>query len=246
MGTNNPTDEDLNKTPSPTDSSGQSDSGAPPIQKSPSVSASAPHHAPIKHKKVWPVISILFVLIVGLGAILFSTQNVQKPQDTRSRVTVTGTTLALNPSAKTATIGTTFTVGITTNTDTDTISAAELHLTYDPTAIQIVSFAPGTILPVVLVTETHTNGVITVVLGAQPASPFKGAGIMGTWTVKILAAKQSSISFATTTRVAAIGKNTNALVSSAGIDITGMSINTPTTTPILTHTPIPTATPIPD
>jgi len=41
------------------------------------------------------------------------------------------------------------------DTDNDTVSAAELHISYDPASIQIVSFFPGTTLPVILTPETH-------------------------------------------------------------------------------------------
>jgi hypothetical protein len=188
------------------------------------------------------LIPVLLLLLVSLGILILS---LQKTQDMRSRATVTGTTLALSPATKTAAIGETFYLGSTMDTHTDTVSAAELHLSYDPTAIQILEFTPGTILPVVLVPETHANGAISVTLGAQPASPFKGADIVGTWTVKILAAKQSSVSYTSSTKIAAIGKPTNALDSTTGSIITGGTGSTPTGTTTPTETPIPTPTSTP-
>lgn len=214
-------------------------------KQQPDNKLTANQEIPINRKKLplLPIIS-LFIILLGLLAI---TAMIQKPQDTRSRATITGPTLALSPATKSAAIGETFSLGITMNTDTDTVSAVELHLSYDPTAIQVLSFTPGTQLPVVLSPETHTGGAINVTLGAQPSSPFKGAGIVGTWTIKILAAKQSSLSFAGSTQVAAIGKNTNALVSSTGSTITGTSTvgGTPTPTGAPTATPTPTRTPTP-
>ena len=158
------------------------------------------------------------IMIAGLGAgLMFMKQS----QDVRSRATVTGTMLALSPGTATAAVGATIPIGVTINTDTDTVSAVVLSLSYDPTAIQIVSFTPGTVLPVPLVAETHDNGAISVTLAAQPTTPFTGAGILGTWQVKILAAKQSSISFTSATQVAAVDKTGNALIASTGSSITG-------------------------
>lgn len=177
-------------------------------------------------------------LAVGLVALNSS-------HDVRSKASNNGPILALSPGSQSMAIGKTFSVGITLNANEDAISAAELHLSYDPTAIQIVRFTPGTTLPVVLVPETHVNGVIAVTLAAKPPTPFKGAGIIGTWTVKILAAKQSSIQFTAQTSVAALGKTTNALASQTGSTIIGIGGNTPVTpNPTNARRLTPTPTPI--
>ncbi len=166
----------------------------------------------------------------GLGVGLVA---LNSSQDVRSKASNNGPTLALSPTAKTVKVGETFTVGVTMNTNADAVSAVELHLSYDPTAIQILKFTPTTQLPVVLVPETHANGAIAVTLAAKPPTAFKGAGIIGTWTAKVLAAKQSSIQFTSQTSVAALGKTTNALASQTGSTITGTSIRkAPNPTPI--------------
>ncbi len=220
----------------------------PPITQqtdaSPTAETSSPpppthDHTPHRQMQLFSLIAAV-VLLMGMGIVILLMKNTQ---DTRSRATLTGTTLALSPATKAGSIGETFSVGITMNTDTDTVSAAELHLSYDPTAIQITSFTPGTQLPVILVPETHTNGAIAVTLGTQPTSPFKGAGIVGTWTVKILATKQSSVSFTSATQVAALGKSTNALASKTGSTITGTAAGTPTPTPLSSPTPTPARSP---
>jgi len=84
--------------------------------------------------------------------------------------------LTVLPSSVTAKVGATTTIGASANTGTNTMSAMELNLTYDPTAIQVVSFTPGTILPVVLKSETHASGNISVILGVKPTAPFRGTG----------------------------------------------------------------------
>ena len=205
------------------------------------------------HKNSLSLILMLFVLFTGavIGITVMTNS-----QDVRSRASATGTTLTLSPATKTAKIGDTIALGATINTGSDTVSAIEMHLTYDPTAIQILSFTPGTMLPVVLTPESHANGTISVILGVQPTSPWKGAGIVGTWSIKILAAKQSSLNFTNSTQVAAIGKTTNTLASSTGSTLTGTTetiptliptridiMITPKNTPLLQQTSTPTVKP---
>lgn len=156
---------------------------------------------------------IALIIIAGLGVVMFMGE--------RLKASNNGTILALAPATKTLRAGETFSLGITMNTNADTVSAVELHLSYDPTAIQILSFIPETPLPVVLVPETHENGTFNVTLGVRPDKPFKGAGIIGTLNLKILASKQSSLNFTSKTAVAALGKTTNALVSKTGSTIKG-------------------------
>lgn len=198
-------------------------------------------HQRISRKKM--SIYLLLSLIL-LGGMIASLLTFQSSSDLRSKATNNGPTLALNSSTQSKTVGSTIPVGITIHTNMDTISAAALKLSYDPTAIQIVSFTAGTPLPIVLIPESHSNGLMSVTLGVQPASPFKGAGVIGTIQVKILSAKQSSLEFTSATQVAAIGKTTNALVSATGSTITGVSAGTltltPTRIPGSTNTPTPT------
>ncbi len=198
------------------------------------------HHASFaRRKSILPILFAILIMIVGLGVGLIFMQN---SQDIRSKASNTGSTLALSPASKQATVEETFSVGATINTNDDTVAAAELHLTYDPTAIQILSFTPQTGL-VVLTPETHTNGSIAVTLGVPPTNPFKGSEIIGTWTVKTLANKQSSIAFTSATQVAALGKSTNTLASATGSTITTGIV---TATPALGVTPSPTPNPTPN
>lgn len=227
METNNLTEEQVHTTP--------------PVQEPPLIPTSKPHQAFGKHKKIWSLIPVLLVLIFGMGAMMLS---LQKSQDVRSRAAITGTTLALIPKNKTVKIGETVSLGVTMNTNTDSVAAVQLHLSYDPTAIQILSFTNGTVLPKILTRESHANGTMSVALGSQLSSPFKGAGVIGTWTVKILAAKNSSVQFTSSTQVAAVGKTTNALASSTGSTITGIAAKK-TPTPTTKKTPTPTLPPIP-
>jgi hypothetical protein len=193
-------------------------------------------------KNILLLLPVVLLLFAGIALVLLSQQ---KTQDVRSRAAAGGTTLAIAPATKTVAVGESFAVGATMNTGMDTVSAATLHLSYDPAALDIVSFTPGTVLPVVLMPENHTNGVLSVTLGASPTSPFKGADIVGTWTMKVRAAKQSSIQFTDATAVAALGKTANALAGASGTTITVTASGTPSATPIRRTTviPLPTSRP---
>jgi len=195
---------------------------------------------PIPKQKTGMLLLVTIVLLAGLAAGMMS---LNSTADIRSKATNNGPTLALSPASVSKAVGNTVAVGILLNTNTDTVSAAQLSLSYDPTAIQIMSVTQGTPLPVILVPETHANGGISLTVGVQPATPFKGSGIIGTVNVKILAAKQSTLTFTSATQVAAIGKTTNALVSATGSTIIGTVAGTPTLTP--TRIPGTTATPTP-
>ena len=220
--------------------------GVNPVTEPEGIPSPSTNHQPRRSSK--RNVLILPVLLLLIASIVIGILSIQKPQDTRSRATVTGTTLALSPATKTAVVGNSFTAGITLNTGGDSVSAAELHLTYDPTAVEVSDFTVGTILPTVLKAATINNGSIAVILASklvptptQHPEPFNGSGILGSFKVKFIANKPSTIKFALTTKIAAIGKNTNALVSSTGTTISVGTTNTPTSTPI--HTGTPTITP---
>ncbi|HUD18820.1 MAG TPA: cohesin domain-containing protein [Patescibacteria group bacterium] len=184
------------------------------------VSMQSHRHHFLKSKNIFKLLPVIFILAVGVVGL----QIMKDSQDIRSHASVTGTTLALVPATKTVNIGDTIAVGITMNTDTDTVSASKLEISYDPSAVQILGFTPGAPLSVVLVPETQNNGLITVTLGAPFKAPFHGGNIIGTLNVKILAAKQSSIIFTGNTQVTAFGKTTNALIGSTGSVIVGIAL----------------------
>lgn len=195
---------------------------------------------------------VMLILLAGLGAGLATTLVFFKtPQDIRNRAASNGPKLAIEPANKNVTVGDTFDLGITLTTGDDTVSAAALGLSYDPSAIQIMKFTPGTALPVVLIPESQKNGNLTVALAVNPTSPFKGSAIIGTVTVKVISAKSSAIDFTTSTAVASLGKNTNSLGGTTGTQIAvgNSTLPNPTATPTPlstggTHT-LPTATPTP-
>jgi len=196
----------------------------------------------------------VFKIIVILGGLLAAVYFIKTSLDNRNRAAFSGPSLSLNPARLTAPVGQTFSVGIILDTATDSVTATELHLSYDPTAIEIINFTNGTTFPSVLPPgESHGNGAFSVILGNY--SPFKGAVILCTLKIKILSLKSSAINFTSDTQIAAIDKNGNPLPGNVLAGTTGAIINPaiasptptikPTGTPKPTNTPIPTPTDIP-
>lgn len=170
----------------------------------------------------------LLTILILIGGLVGGLIALNLPQDIRSKAGNNGVKLSLSPATKTPTVGETFPLVITMNPNTNAVSATELHLSYDPSAIQIISFTPGVQLPVILVPETHVNGKIAVTLAAKPPTPIEKACIVGVLTVKVLAAKQSTISFTNDTQVSALEKNTNVLAFKTDSTITGVAAVKPT------------------
>ncbi|MCX6793770.1 MAG: cohesin domain-containing protein [Candidatus Gottesmanbacteria bacterium] len=179
-----------------------------------------------------------------------------KPQELRKTATGNGVSMALAPASKTVTVEDTFSLGITISTSgTQQVSAAQISLDYDPSAIEVTGFAIGSALTVELVPKAINNGRITMTLGAEAANPPTAPSasfIMGTLTAKARKAGTTSLNFTSASDaniVTVLFNTTNALETMNGSTITILeSINTPipTATPVpgTTVTPTPTPTPL--
>ncbi len=107
--------------------------------------------------------SLVILLLLAIGIFyLFSFKN----QDIRSRASITGPTLSLIPASKTIRAGEEFSLGVILNTNTASVSATEIDLSFDPSVLQIIGFTPSTPLPVVLAAERTGDGTATVTLGS--------------------------------------------------------------------------------
>ena len=73
-------------------------------------------------------------------------------QDIRSRAANTGASLSLIPSTITGKVGTIQPVFIELNTNGDTVSAVELHISYNASHVEVSNFIPGSNLPSILKT----------------------------------------------------------------------------------------------
>jgi len=177
-----------------------------------------------RKRNYWLPISVVFVLVVMGGFILVSMFSLQSTKDIRSRASLSGPTLSLVPARIAGSVGKTLSVGLTLDTNSDAISAAYVHLTYDPAALEIYEFSPTSLLPVVLRPVSIIDGNVTITLGVTPTAPFRGAGILGSFTVKILKNGTYPIQFSQDSIVTVLGRSSNALTSSMGTTITSSLI----------------------
>ena len=187
------------------------------------------------------LISVLFLI----SSLFLGVYMIQKKQEIRSQASNSGPELSISPKEGNISVNQELNLDILLNTNADTVTATQLELSYDTTALDFVSFIPsGSVIPIVLAAPTAADGKITVVLGAQPDNPFKGSGIIGTLKVKGKSAKQSTIAFTNSSIVTAIEKTTNALTTKVGAQITATENNsiTPTSTSKSTPTSTPTST----
>jgi hypothetical protein len=156
--------------------------------------------------------------------------------------------LTMSPSTVTTTANQTFTVSLNMNAGTDSVSAADIHVAFDPTKVQAQAVTAGTMLPVVLATGVFDNtlGTATITLGSQPTTPATGSGTVATITFKAISSGSTSVNYAVTTQTASVGKTGNTLNSTSGSAITISGGATPTPTSTATGTPAPTPTPTPN
>lgn len=163
------------------------------------------------------LIAPLFLLVVVAVGIVY----VKDPTELRKKAAINGAELSMSPSNTTQTVGTGFPVGIILNGGaTDSVTAVELHFAYDPNLVNIKGFTVGKQLPVVLSQgAVVADGDYSITLGAQPNAPFRGADIIGTLNVNVKSNLPAAITFSKLTKVAALEKPNNTLVTSTGITI---------------------------
>ena len=226
----------------------------PPIQDANEVSV--PKARRFHWSGRFALIGFTVVLVGLMGVMLFA---VQKQQDIRNRATGGNATLTLIPASPTVNQGIEFTEAITVNTHDQTMSAAEVHLSYDPAKLQAVKIEAGTFLPVTLTAGAVGNGAASITLGSQPTEPKKGSGVLASVTFKLLTNATADIAFTNATQIAAVGRTDNAVGTKTGAQVspaggtptpptptpTDVPPGDPTPTPTPTSTPIPTATPTP-
>lgn len=180
------------------------------------------YESEISRKRIaYALVTILiFCMVGGIGFLVFtSTKNIHK---TNAKASFSGVQLSFAQELKTGQVGEIHNVGIILNPNGNSVSAAELQLSYDPMAIEIVQFKPEEVsFPIVLESEHHNEGKMIVTLGADLASPLKTAGVIGVLKIKIIAEKESTIRFLQTTQVSALGKNKNVLEGTTTCKIIG-------------------------
>jgi hypothetical protein len=142
--------------------------------------------------------------------------NNQNPAQTAPQGNVS---LMLDPASVDTTAGKTFSVAVNIDTKDDTVSATEVHLTFDPNYLEATSVKGGTFLPVLLQQNTGA-GTAMIAVGSNPTDPKKGTGTVATVTFTAKKSGSTMISFDKATAVAAIHKTGTVLSSTTGSSVT--------------------------
>jgi hypothetical protein len=173
----------------------------------------------------------LFVLLAVVGAgLIIGMLYLNNSRDNRSEASSDktetainaggGPEISINPNEKQLIAGETISFEVKVDTHNDTISVVKLQLSYDPSVIEITGYANGSILPIVLSPANFSQGKIDTTIAVNPESPFKGSGVIGTLSAKVLSSKASSLSFTDQTAVASLTKLTNSLAKIQGSTLT--------------------------
>ena len=173
------------------------------------------YSAPKKH--IFPIIFVIMGMILGLVVTLYQNQT---KKSTGSKAAATGVTLSFSTTSPSVNTGDQVALNILLDTGTDTVSAADVTISYPQNKLEGVSFTAGTFLPVVLTPAKIEPGKAHITLGSQPTDAKKGSGIVATLTLRALQSGSAKVGFDPKTQVAAIGKNTNAVGTMTPIQIT--------------------------
>lgn len=127
-------------------------------------------------KKKAFLVGFILLLLIAIPATVFL---VQRQQELRSRAEP-ATTVSFEPATKTVAIDETFSLNVLMDTGANSLSNAEIHLTFDPAKLQATEIKPGSFMPHRLVDSTPNNTtgrasifVDTLSEGAGPDSvPF--------------------------------------------------------------------------
>jgi Bacterial Ig domain len=120
----------------------------------------------------------------------------------------------LSPSSGTHTVGSTFSVAIRENSNTDQVNTVEADLTYPTSKLQYISTSlSGTAFGITAV-KTGGSGSTSTQLGTM--SSVTGDKLVATVTFKVLASGSGSVTFASSSQVLSSSTNSNVLGSMTG------------------------------
>lgn len=168
-------------------------------------------------KRTLILILVLIIAVVGLLALSLNTKTTTSPTIPISMAH--STLLVTQPVASTSG---TLSSAILIRTNTNTASAVQIELAYDPQSISIVDIKPGTFFknPVELLKKIDSdNGRISYALGAPLGDKgVDGSGVVATLTfTKIKTSGIISINFLPKTEVAEVGVSSSVLSKATGV-----------------------------
>ncbi len=190
------------------------------------------------------ILPLFFLVFLG-GVIYLANSRLNKPvvivKEHAAEVVAKAPSLAMSPlTVSTSKLGETFQIVFTIDSSTESATATNLTITYDPNLLAInAPVVYGSYFPVLLKPTVINNGEINMVLGRKPTEQKTGFGVLATVTFTALKYGSGVIGYKNS-QVAAIGRSSNII---SDISFTKVSIVTPTAIPIPTSTVIPTPAP---
>ena len=185
------------------------------------------------------------ILVIIIGATYYLTQ---QKQDIRKKA-APATSLSFTSSSTTPKVGETFTLNIITDTGTNTVSAAEILIKFDPSLIKVNSITAGDFFVggnTISDSINNNTGTAQITLLASPTNPISGTGTVAVINATTLKAGSNTFSFDQTTKMSGVGEGSTNIINRLTpltITINTVATTTPTNTPTITPTTTPTSTP---
>lgn len=174
-------------------------------------------------EKAMKKLAVIVVGIFFLAAIPLTVFLVGQRQELRKKA-APATTLALLPSAITKRVNDMFAVDVQIDTGENQVISADIHIVYDPDALEAQTVTNSTLFPSILSSGVVDRGTASITVGAPSnAQPVTGTGTIATVRFRAIAATQTpvSIRFAANTAVRSVSEgSTNLLVGTRPATVT--------------------------
>ncbi|MFC1649612.1 carbohydrate binding domain-containing protein [Patescibacteria group bacterium] len=186
-----------------------------------------------------------FVVILAFVALLVTLFLINSSQTFDTRADDYGVSLYFSPESLTLQNQEEALISLVVDPNGYDVSAVDLVLDYDPSAVEILDLENTGSLPVSLVAPLSTDGKATFIFGATPGDTNTKTAIIATFLVKpIVAGRDTSLNINNTTKVTVKNIFENA-IDETGYGSLAISVVPPTPTPTVPVIPTTTPTPTP-
>lgn len=193
-------------------------------------------------------LTLVISLVLIAGGLVFLALSTLQPQQQLPNASISPTpifahtTLNLMPNPAISTAGANTQIAVMINSNGDKVSAAQLELAFDPTALTFVDIAPATTdaffnrTTQLLKVIDQRNGKVSYAIALASSEKTKaGSGTLAVITVRLApTAKQAELTFLPSTLVTATGVTQSVLTTATGTTIT---LGTPTTSSVVIPSP---------
>lgn len=132
--------------------------------------------------KILGAMTVLILLVGGIGAGVYLTQN---RQQATTQATLSQVDLKFQPDKIEANLGSEFNVDVFAGANEAQINSVDLGFSYDPEILTLKSIEPGQFLPKILIPPKIASGSATISLGTQENSGVSGSGIIAGLKFKV-------------------------------------------------------------